>query len=91
MGLKGDATQEYGHGDWIARIVDVTALFNQVGVRLEVGDVEGALELFPVEEGYPMPQGIAIMAPQRYKKAARPGYKLKPGAPRPVSQSVSYG
>lgn len=78
MGLKGNATREYGHGDWIARIVDVTVLFNQVGDRLAVGDIQGATELLPVEEVYPMPEGLAIMAAQQYKKAGHSG--CNPGA-----------
>ncbi|OJJ04445.1 hypothetical protein ASPVEDRAFT_43932 [Aspergillus versicolor CBS 583.65] len=57
VGLKGEAVEQYIE-QWILGIRDVTELMHDVSRRVDVGDVEGAKALLPIEDVFELPEDI---------------------------------
>jgi hypothetical protein len=61
MGIRGEMTKKFASNDFIAHITDVTHSFQDIGRRLELGDIDGASDSLPKEEVYPLPADLAIL------------------------------
>lgn len=61
MGIRGEMTNRFASTDFIAHITDVTHIFQEIGTRLELGDIEGASGMLPKEDVYPLPADLAIL------------------------------
>lgn len=57
VGLKGEAVERYIE-QWIVGIRDVTELMHDVSRRVDLGDVEGARTLLPIEDVFGLPEDI---------------------------------